>query len=101
MMLAAAVFLVMAALMMIQHKRCTTRCMYLADYILFMFADPSSYETFRSGFKDGMLTLDKAFLNKHMWLYANDYMCKFTEQWGKECGSPVATESVLRKWLQD
>lgn len=71
----------------------------MADYILFMLADEQTYRDFRKGFASSIETLDRDFLQQHLWLHSNNYMCNFPVEWGRTIGSPVVVDAALQEWL--
>ncbi len=66
-------WIVAAALLLIlvfYHFRCVRQRMYMADYILLMFAEPTTYHKWRGAFAIGLLSLDPAFRERRLWLHA-------------------------------
>lgn len=86
-------------LLFIQNQKMIRHKMYMADYVLIIFADEEIFQAWRKGFLDTAKTRNTELRDKHLWLHANTSLTRFIPDWGKKHGSPVAARDALTDWL--
>jgi|JI10StandDraft_1071094.scaffolds.fasta_scaffold481750_2 hypothetical protein len=93
------IVVLLLVLLFIQNQKMIRHKMYMADYVLIMFADEEICQVWRKGFLDTAKTWNAELRDKHLWLHANTSLTRFIPDWGKKHGSPVAAGDALKEWL--
>jgi len=86
-------------LLFVQNRRILRQKMYMADYIIVMFADEQQYHDYRQGFLAVVKSWDGKYQGMTLWLQSNTTLTRFIPTWGKRHGSPAVAEAALKEWL--
>lgn len=90
---------VLVILLLVQNQRMLRQRMYMADYIIVMFADEQQYNEYRQGFLTVLKSWEGKYQGVSLWLQSNTTLTRFIPEWGKKHGSPVIAEAALNEWL--
>lgn len=98
-MIAWTIVVVLVVLLYVQNLKMIRHRMYMADYILIMFADEEMCLAYRKGFLDTARSWSRELRDRHLWLHANMTLTRFVPDWGKKHGSPRVAQGALKEWL--